>query len=128
MGCYGIGVTRLMAAAIEQSHDDKGIIWPDSIAPFTVILIATNMKDSKIKDAADSAYEIILKNKVQVLYDDRDISTGIKFKDADLVGIPVKIIFGKKFIQNEIIDVEYRKNALKLELKLSELENFVKKL
>jgi prolyl-tRNA synthetase len=128
MGCYGIGVTRLMAAAIEQSHDDKGIIWPESIAPFTVMLIATNMNESKIKDAADNAYEIILKNKVQVLYDDRDISAGIKFKDADLIGIPVKMIFGKKFIQNEIIDVEYRKNALRLELKLSEFEDFVKKL
>jgi prolyl-tRNA synthetase len=128
MGCYGIGVTRLMAAAIEQSHDDKGIIWPENIAPFTVMLIATNMSDSKIKEAAENAYEIILKNKVQVLYDDRDISAGIKFKDADLVGIPVKIIFGKKFIQNEIIDVEYRKNALRIELKFSELEDFVKKL
>ena len=128
MGCYGIGVTRLMAAAIEQSHDDKGIIWPESIAPFKVMLIATNVKDCKIKDAADCAYEIILKNKVQVLYDDRDTSAGIKFKDADLIGIPVKIIFGKKFIQNEIIDVEYRKNELKLELKFNKLEDFVKKL
>jgi len=128
MGCYGIGITRLMAAAIEQSHDEKGIIWPDSIAPFTVMLIATNISDNKIKDAADSTYEMILKNKIQVLYDDRDISAGIKFKDADLIGIPVKIIFGKKFIQNEIIDVEYRKNALKVELKLSELEDFVKNL
>ncbi|MHB1335074.1 MAG: proline--tRNA ligase [Candidatus Humimicrobiaceae bacterium] len=128
MGCYGIGVTRLMAAAIEQSHDEKGIIWPDSITPFAVILIATNISDNKIKDAADSAYEMILKNKVQVLYDDRDISAGIKFKDADLIGIPVKIIFGKKFIQDEIIDIEYRKNALKVELKLSELEDFVKNL
>jgi prolyl-tRNA synthetase len=128
MGCYGIGVTRLMAAAIEQSHDEKGIIWPDSIAPFTIMLIATNINDCTILEAADSAYEMILKNKVQVLYDDRDISAGIKFKDADLIGIPVKIIFGKKFIQNGIIDVEYRKNALKLELRLSELEDFVKKL
>lgn len=128
MGCYGIGVTRLMAAAIEQSHDEKGIIWPDSITPFAVMLIATNISDNKIKDAADSAYEIILKNKVQVLYDDRDISAGIKFKDADLIGIPVKIIFGKKFIQDEIIDVEYRKNALKVQLRLGELEDFVKNL
>jgi len=128
MGCYGIGVTRLMAAAIEQSHDDRGIIWPESIAPFEIMLIATNIKDSIIKDASDSAYEVILKNKVQVLYDDRDISAGIKFKDADLTGIPVKIIFGKKFVQNGIIDVEYRKNALKLELKLAELEDFIKNL
>ena len=128
MGCYGIGVTRLLAAAIEQSHDEKGIIWPDSITPFTIILIATNMGDTKIKEAADAAYEMILKNKVQVLYDDRDISAGIKFKDADLIGISVKIIFGKKFVQNEVIDVEYRKNGLKVELKLSELENFVKNL
>jgi len=128
MGCYGIGVTRLMAAAIEQSHDDRGIIWPESIAPFEIMLIATNIKDNIIKDAADNAYEIILKNKVQVLYDDRDISAGIKFKDADLTGIPMKVIFGKKFVQSGIIDVEYRKNALKLELKMSELEDFIKNL
>ncbi|MHB1347274.1 MAG: proline--tRNA ligase [Candidatus Humimicrobiaceae bacterium] len=128
MGCYGIGVTRLMAAAIEQNHDEKGIIWPESITPFTVILIATNMNDNKIKEAADNAYEMILKNKIQVLYDDRDISAGIKFKDADLIGISVKIIFGKKFIQNETVDIEYRKDASKTEIKSSELENFVKNL
>ena len=128
MGCYGIGVTRMMAAAIEQNHDEKGIIWPESITPFTVILIATNMNDNKIKEAADNAYEMMLKNKVQVLYDDRDISAGIKFKDADLIGISVKIIFGKKFIQNETVDIEYRKDASKTEIKLSELENFVKNL
>lgn len=128
MGCYGIGVTRMMAAAIEQSHDEKGIIWPKSIAPFLISLIATNMSENKIKEAAGSAYEMMLSKKVQVLYDDRDISAGIKFKDSDLIGIPVKMIFGKKFLQNEIIDIEYRDDASKTEIKLNELEDFVKNL
>lgn len=128
MGCYGIGVTRMMAAAIEQSHDEKGIIWPKSIAPFLISLIATNMSENKIKEAAGSAYEMMLSKKVQVLYDDRDISAGIKFKDSDLIGIPIKMIFGKKFLQNEIIDIEYRDDASKTEIKLNELEDFVKNL
>lgn len=128
MGCYGIGVTRMMAAAIEQSHDEKGIIWPKSIAPFLISLIATNMSENKIKEAAGSAYEMMLSKKVQVLYDDRDINAGIKFKDSDLIGIPIKMIFGKKFLQNEIIDIEYRDDASKTEIKLNELEDFVKNL
>lgn len=128
MGCYGIGVTRMMAAAIEQSHDEKGIIWPKSIAPFLISLIATNMSENKIKEAAGNAYEMMLSKKVQVLYDDRDISAGIKFKDSDLIGIPIKMIFGKKFLQNEIIDIEYRDDASKTEIKLNELEDFVKNL
>jgi prolyl-tRNA synthetase len=128
MGCYGIGITRMMAAVIEQCHDDKGIIWPDSIAPFSAILIATNMSDDKIKKAADMAYEMMVRNNADILYDDRNISAGIKFKDADLTGIPVKIIFGKNYNQNEIIDIEYRKEAIKSGLKLNELEGFIRKL
>ena len=126
MGCYGIGITRMLAAIIEQSHDEKGIIWPESVAPFLVSLIVTNMSESMLTISAENAYEMLLKNKVQVLYDDRDISAGIKFKDSDLIGIPIKMIFGKKFLQNKTIDVEYRNGTPKIEIKLSDLESFVK--
>ncbi|MCE5329642.1 proline--tRNA ligase [bacterium] len=128
MGCYGIGITRMLAAVIEQSHDEKGIIWPESIAPFLVSLIVTNMSETTLKDSAEDAYELLLKNKIEVLYDDRDISAGIKFKDSDLTGIPIKMIFGKKFLQNETIDIEYRDGAPKIELKFIDLENFIKKI
>ncbi|MCL6087934.1 MAG: proline--tRNA ligase [Actinobacteria bacterium] len=128
MGCYGIGITRMLAAAIEQSHDEKGIIWPKSIAPFTVSIISTNMNEEKLKNAAERTYEMLMKNKVEVIYDDRDISAGIKFKDSDLTGVPVKLIFGKKFLKDEIIDIEYRNKAEKIEIKLNDLENFLKKL
>jgi prolyl-tRNA synthetase len=128
MGCYGIGITRMMAAAIEQSHDEKGIIWPESIAPFLINLIVTNINEIEVKKAADNAYDMMLKNKIEVLYDDRDVSAGIKFKDSDLIGIPVKVIFGKKFLKNKIIDIEYRNNTPKTEIKLNELEDFVKNL
>jgi len=126
MGCYGIGITRMLAAVIEQSHDEKGIIWPKSIAPFLVSIIVTNMSESILADSAKDAYEIFLKNKIEVLYDDRDISAGIKFKDSDLIGIPIKMIFGKKFMQNKTIDIEYRDGTSKIEIKLSDMESFIK--
>ena len=128
MGCYGIGITRMLAAVIEQSHDEKGIIWPKNIAPFLINLIVTNINEAKLKEAADKAYDIMLKNNIEVIYDDRDVSAGIKFKDSDLIGIPIKIIFGKKFLNNEIIDVEYRDGTLKKEIKFNELESFLKNL
>lgn len=128
MGCYGIGITRILAAVIEQSHDEKGIIWPESIAPFFASLIVTNMSEVKLKDSADIAYELLLKNKIEVLYDDREISAGIKFKDSDLIGIPLKIIFGKKFLKDEIIDIEYRNGSPKAELKFKDFDSFIKKI
>ncbi|MCL5771957.1 MAG: proline--tRNA ligase [Actinobacteria bacterium] len=128
MGCYGIGITRMMAAAIEQSHDEKGIIWPKSIAPFLINLIVTNINEIEMKSAADNAYNMMLKNKIEVLYDDRNVSAGIKFKDSDLIGIPIKVIFGKKFLKDKIIDIEYRDNTPKIEIKSNELEDFVKNL
>ena len=88
MGCYGIGVSRILAAAIEQSHDDDGIIWPDNIAPFEVIIIPVNFADEKIRKTAGKIYEELKAKGIEVLIDDRDERAGIKFKDADLIGIP----------------------------------------
>jgi prolyl-tRNA synthetase len=126
MGCYGIGVTRILAAAIEQLHDDKGIIWPASIAPFTVNIIVTTEKNSELSKAGDMIYKTLKKLNVEVLYDDRDVSAGIKFKDSDLIGIPVRFILGRKFLGSRLIDVEYRKDCKRVELPVDSIPKFIK--
>ena len=100
MGCYGIGVSRIAAAAIEQSNDDRGIIWPKSISPYEISIISIcYKKNTAIKDYADNLYMELKKMNLDVLLDDRDISPGNMFSDADLIGISNKIIIGKKFIE-----------------------------
>lgn len=96
MGCYGIGVTRLLAAVIEQHHDEQGIIWPRSIAPFDVHLIVVNMKEKEQEEVGERLYEELRGAGYEVLYDDRAERAGVKFTDADLIGIPLRIIVGKK--------------------------------
>lgn len=127
MGCYGIGITRIMAAAIEQLHDSRGIIWPLSIAPFAIDLIVTTAKDERLSREGDRIYKTLKELNVEVLYDDRDINAGIKFKDSDLIGIPVKFILGKKFLDKKIIDVEYRESGDKIELNEDSILKFIKK-
>ncbi len=115
MGCYGVGVSRLAAAAIEQNSDDRGMIWPESIAPFDIHLINLN-KDENLRELADSIYEEIVQ-RVDVLYDDRGVSAGIKFADADLIGIPVQIICGKTLKENGALEVKIRATGERLEIK-----------
>ncbi len=127
MGCYGIGITRIMAAAIEQLYDSRGIVWPVAIAPFMVNLIVTTSKSKILSEAGDILYERLKKLNVEVLYDDRDVSAGIKFKVSDLIGIPLKFILGKKYIDKKLIDVEYRQNKDKIEISLDEIPEFINK-
>jgi prolyl-tRNA synthetase len=96
MGSYGIGVERIMAAAIEQQHDDDGIIWPRSLAPFDVVVTITNMKQDELRAAGEKLYEELQQAGLEVLLDDRDERAGVKFKDADLIGIPYRVTIGKK--------------------------------
>ncbi len=96
MGSYGIGTTRLMGVLVEKFHDDKGIIWPESVAPFRVYLAGLNRDDASVVAAADAAYEELTKAGIEVLYDDRDIATGAKFTDAELLGIPWRAVISKK--------------------------------
>jgi prolyl-tRNA synthetase len=96
MGSYGIGVERIMAAAIELHHDADGIIWPRAIAPFDVVVTVTNVKQAEMKEAGERLYEELRRAGLEVLLDDRDERAGVKFKDADLVGIPYRITVGKK--------------------------------
>jgi len=102
MGCYGIGVSRLAQAAIEQNHDNDGICWPIQIAPFHVVLVPTNFNDPLQRNISENIYIEFQKNKIDVLLDDRDERAGVKFKDADLIGIPFRIIIGRDAINNQV--------------------------
>ena len=109
MGCYGIGISRIVAAAIEQNHDENGIIWPESIAPFKVIIIPINMHKSKeIETVAIDLYEFLQGQNIEVLFDDRRIRPGIQFADAELIGIPNRIIISEKGITNNQIEFRSR--------------------
>ena len=121
MGCYGIGLGRLMGTIVEVSHDEKGIIWPKSVAPFLVHLIGVQ-DNKKIKTAAEKIYNILQKEKIEVLYDDRqDKSAGEKFAEADLIGIPYRIIVSEKTLKNNAVEVKERdKNTVKL-VKINQL-------
>ncbi|MBW1972810.1 MAG: hypothetical protein JRI44_08250 [Deltaproteobacteria bacterium] len=124
MGCYGIGVGRTVAAAIEQHHDKDGIIFPVTIAPFEVIITPVNIKNKEIKDVSEKLYGELTKDEVEVLLDDRDERPGVKFKDADLIGIPFRITIGEKNLKNGIIEIMIRKNR---ETLLEKIENGAKK-
>jgi prolyl-tRNA synthetase len=97
MGCYGIGVTRIVAAAIEQNHDERGIIWPDPLAPFNVVLVPLNLqKSERVRSAAEKLYQALVAAGIDTLYDDRDARPGVKFADAELLGIPHRLVLGER--------------------------------
>ncbi|OOP55255.1 MAG: proline--tRNA ligase [Candidatus Brocadia carolinensis] len=111
MGCYGIGVNRIIASAIERSHDENGIIWPLSLAPYKIIIIPVNVKDPSVMQVANHLYDDLTNiADMEVLLDDRDQRPGVKFKDADLIGIPVKVIIGKKYTETKEVEVKLRKS------------------
>jgi len=111
MGCYGIGVSRIVAAAIEQNHDDKGIIFPVPLAPYTVIIVNLGVNDAVINTAAEKLYEDLQAAGLEVLLDDRDERPGFKFKDADLLGIPYRVTVGKNFVKNGLLEIQNRKDG-----------------
>jgi prolyl-tRNA synthetase len=122
MGCYGIGVNRILASLIETSNDKDGIIWPLSIAPYKVMIIALNLTSKKVKDVSEEVYALLTKAGYDVLFDDRDISAGIKFKDADLIGIPLQVIVGEKNAKKNIIEIKSRKDKSVIEVAPSDVE------
>ena len=109
MGCYGIGISRIIAAAIEQNHDDKGIIWPKALSPYQIALIEVNPKNrSDINSTCKSLYESLVGNNVPVLWDDREQRAGVKFSDMELIGIPNTIIVGEKSTTDNTIEIKKR--------------------
>ncbi len=120
MGCYGIGVGRTVAAAIEQNHDDLGIIFPIPIAPFEVVILALQMHDPEVREAAENLYHALLEKGVDVLLDDRDDRPGVKFNDADLIGIPIRVTVGQKRLKEGKVELEVRNEKQTLTVEMSE--------
>jgi prolyl-tRNA synthetase len=110
MGCYGLGIGRTVAAAIEQNHDADGIVWPVPLAPFAVLLVALNPDDERVRAAAEELYGKLRAAGVDVLYDDRDERPGVKFKDADLLGLPVRVVVGAKSLADGKVELSLRRD------------------
>jgi len=125
MGCYGIGISRTVAAVVEQNHDENGIIWPVSIAPFTVHIIAVNVKNDEQRQLAESLYEQCVKAGFEVLLDDRSERAGVKFKDADLIGIPLRITVGAKAPEG-IVECKTRKDGQTVEVSQDGVLSYIK--
>jgi prolyl-tRNA synthetase len=125
MGCYGIGVTRIAAAAIEQNHDKDGIVWPTPIAPYEVALLSLQGDDATLRAACDKLYDDLEAAGIEVLYDDRDERPGVKFKDADLIGIPWRVALGKKGLAEGIVEVKARRSPEVQKVKLEEASAFI---
>ena len=120
MGCYGIGVTRTVAASIEQNHDDDGIIWPVAIAPYEAVIVPANNKSEEVMAAARKLYEDMEDSRDEVVLDDRNERAGIKFKDADLIGYPVRVTIGKKWQQSGCVEIKIRRSGEVVEVPLEE--------
>jgi prolyl-tRNA synthetase len=112
MGCYGIGVSRIVAAAIEQNHDEQGILWPDAIAPFQVALLPMNrMKSQRVRAAAEALYSELLEAGIEVLLDDRPVRPGVMFSDMELIGIPHRIVLGEKKLDLGMLEYKSRRDT-----------------
>lgn len=125
MGCYGIGVTRTVAASIEQNHDADGIIWPVAIAPYEVVIVPANNKSEVVMAAAKKLYDSMEDSRDEVVLDDRNERAGIKFKDADLIGYPVRVTIGKKWQQSGSVEIKIRRSGEVVEVPLEEAKDKV---
>jgi prolyl-tRNA synthetase len=124
MGCYGLGIGRTVAAAIEQNHDENGIIWPLPLAPFEVLVMGLSTKDEQVVEEADRLYGRLAEQGIETLYDDRNERPGVKFKDADLIGIPVRLVIGAKSLAEGQVELSLRRDGEKI---LVPVENAIEK-
>jgi prolyl-tRNA synthetase len=127
MGCYGIGVTRVVAAAIEQNHDANGILWPEAIAPFQVVLVPINyQKSTRIQETADSMYEQFNAAGIEVLLDDRDARPGVKFADSELIGIPHRIVIGERGLAAGTLEYRHRSETESTEISAADPVGYIR--
>lgn len=133
MGCYGIGVTRTVAASIEQNHDENGIIWPVAIAPYEVVIVPANNKSEEVMKAAEGLYNALESSQDEIVFDDRAERAGIKFKDADLIGYPLRVTIGKKWQESGCVEIKLRRTGEVFEVpyencaeKVEELLNYLR--
>ena len=128
MGSYGIGISRLVAAIIESSHDEKGIIWPKNISPFNVGLINLNNKNKELIRIADKLYDYLKKNNIDVLYDDTNERPGEKFANIDLIGVPSQIILGENSLKENSVEIKNRKTKKIIKIKIKNMNEIIKKI
>ena len=127
MGCYGIGVTRVVAAAIEQNHDERGIVWPEPIAPFDVSIIPMNMhKSERVRQQAEQLYADLAAAGFEVLFDDRDARPGVKFADDELIGTPHRIVVGDKGLDRGVLEYKRRRDGFGAEVPVAEVIAFLR--
>lgn len=127
MGCYGIGITRVIAAAIEQNHDDKGIVWPAALAPFQIALLPMNMhKSERLKEATEKLYKELKEAGFDVLFDDRKVRPGFMFSDMELIGIPHRIVLGDRGLDNGMVEYRARTDSENRDIPLAEIIDFIK--
>lgn len=128
MGCYGIGVTRVVAAAIEQNFDERGIVWPDAIAPFQVAILPMNMhKSFRVQELAEKLYSELRAQGIEVLMDDRKERPGVMFADMELIGIPHTIVIGDRNLDNDDIEYKYRRSGKKSLIKTGDIVDYLVK-
>lgn len=128
MGCYGIGISRIVAAAVEQSHDDNGIIWPTKLAPFTVALCPMNMhKSERLREAANKLYQELCAAGIDVLFDDRKVRAGFMFSDMELIGIPHRIVIGDRGLDSNTVEYRARTDSENQEIALDQVVAFINK-
>lgn len=129
MGCYGVGVSRIVAAAIEQNHDDRGIIWPDAISPFKLGILPMNMhKSPRVKEIAEKLYQDCQEIGLEVMFDDRKERPGVMFADMELIGVPHTIVIGDRNIDNGVLEYKNRKTGEKQDIPMDGLLDFIKSL
>ena len=114
MGCYGLGIGRTVAAAIEQNHDKDGIIWPLPLAPHEVVVTSLDPSDPEVAQVADGIYNQLREKGIDVIYDDREGRPGVKFKDADLIGFPVRVVVGKRSLAEDKVEISTRREREKM--------------
>ena len=127
MGCYGIGVSRVVASAIEQNNDDKGIIWPDAIAPFQVALLPMGMhKSQRLREAVEKIYKELCTDGFDVLFDDRNVRPGVMFADMELIGIPHRIVLGERSLDKGEAEYKGRRDTDNTHIALDNISAFLK--
>ena len=126
MGCYGIGITRVVAAAIEQNHDERGIIWPEALAPFQVAILPMNMhKSFRVQQLAESLYDELRAKGIDVILDDRKERPGVMFADMELIGVPHTIVIGDRNLDNNQIEYKHRRDAEKQMIHADEIISYL---
>jgi prolyl-tRNA synthetase len=126
MGCYGIGVERAMAAIVEVHYDDKGIIWPAAVAPFEVVVVIAQQDDLAVADAGEQVYADLISAGVEVIVDDRPVRAGVKFSDAELVGIPFRVTVGKRGLAAGTAELTDRATGSTVAIPLADLAQHVR--